>query len=149
MARPLIYGRVKGEIMNKSASVLVALLVPAFLMAGAVATSAMAQEKKMEKKGAEKASERQQKKLIDNDRVLVTETTFKPGDVSPSIERPYRITRVLQGGESLRTFPDGKTQKWTWKTGEVKEFGPDKPYASKNVGTTTIVLYTVTPKQKK
>ena len=103
----------------------------------------------MEKKAADKASARQQKKLIDNDRVLVTETTFKPGDVSPSIERPYRITRVLQGGESLRTFPDGKTQKWTWKTGEVKEFGPDKPYASKNVGTTTIVLYTVTPKQQK
>jgi len=135
--------------MSKSARVLAGLLIPAFLMAGAVATPAMAQEKKMEKKAEAKAAERQQKKLIDNDRVLVTETTFKPGDVSPSIARPYRITRVIQGGESLRTYPDGKTQKWTWKTGEVLEAGPDKPYASKNVGKTTIVLYTVTPKQKK
>jgi len=135
--------------MSKVAGALAGLLVPAFLMAGAVATPAMAQDKKMEKKAEAKAPERQQKKLIDNERVLVTETTFKPGDVSPSIERPYRITRVIQGGESLRTFPDGKTQKWTWKTGDVFEVGPDKPYSSKNVGKTTIILYTVTPKQKK
>jgi quercetin dioxygenase-like cupin family protein len=125
--------------MSKTAGIL------ALVMAAALATAAMAQEKKAEAK----AGERQQKKLLDNDRVLVTETTFKPGDVTPSVERPYRITRVIQGGESLRTFPDGKTQKWTWKTGDVLEVGPDKPYASKNVGKTTIILYTVTPKQKK
>src|SRR5438067_10973212 len=131
MARPLIYGRVQGETMSKSAAVVVGLLVPAFLMAGAVATSAMAQEKKMEKKAADKASARQQIKLIDNDRVLVTETTFKPGDVSPSIERPHRITRVLQGCEPLLTSPDQKNQKSTRKTGEVKELRPIKPSASK------------------
>jgi hypothetical protein len=126
--------------MSKSATVLAGALLCALAAGPAVA---------QEKKAAAKASERQQKVLIDNSKVRVTETTFKPGEVSPSIERPYRITRVIQGGESLRTYPDGKTQKWVWKTGAVSEAGPDKPYASKNVGKTNIVLFTVTPKQAK
>ena len=110
----------------------------------AFAYPAVAQDKK-----AAKGKERAQKVLIDNDKVRVTETTFKPGEESPSIERPYRITRVLQGGTLELTYPDGKKDKRVYKTGEVREVGPDKAYTAKNVSSNDIVLYSVAPKQAK
>ena len=127
--------------MSKSAGVLAGLLIPAIFAAGAVAVPAMAQEKK--------AAQRTQKLFIDNDKVRVTETTFKPGEVSPSIERPYRITRVLKGGTTARTYADGTTRKVEFKTGDVFAAGPDKPYSSKNTGKSDIVLYSVNLKKAK
>src|SRR6267142_161016 len=126
--------------MNKSATVLAGALLCALAAGPAVP---------QEKKAAAKAPERQQKVLIDNSKVRVTETTFKPGEVSPSIERPYRITRVIQGGESVRTYADGKTVEREFKTGEVFAAGPDKPYSAKNIGKTDIVLYSVNLKKAK
>jgi len=123
--------------MSKSAAVLAALLIPAIF----VAVPAVAQEKK--------AAQRTQKVFIDNDKVRVTETTFKPGEVSPSIERPYRITRVLKGGKTVRTYADGKTVEREFKTGEVFAAGPDKPYSAKSISKTDIVLYSVNLKQAK
>jgi mannose-6-phosphate isomerase-like protein (cupin superfamily) len=101
----------------------------------------MAQEKK--------AAQRTQKVFIDNDKVRVTDTTFKPGEVSPSIERPYRITRVLKGGTTARTYADGTTRTVEFKTGDVFAAGPDKPYSSKNTGKSDIVLYSVNLKKAK
>src|SRR5438876_2934 len=121
--------------MSKSAGVLAGLLIPAIFAAGAVAAPAMAQEKK--------AAQRTQKVFIDNDKVRVTETTFKPGEVSPSIERPYRITRVIKGGKTVRTYADGKTEGVQWKTGEVKALGRDRQYKPKNVGKTDFLVYVV------
>jgi mannose-6-phosphate isomerase-like protein (cupin superfamily) len=111
-------------------------------MAGAVALPAMAQEKG-------KAGQRTQKVFIDNDKVRVTETTFKPGEVSPSIERPYRITRVLKGGTTVRTYADGTTRTVEFKTGDVFAAGPDKPYSSKSTSKSDIVLYSVNLKKAK
>jgi len=127
--------------MSKSAGVLAGLLIPAIFAAGAVAAPAMAQEKK--------AAQRTQKVFIDNDKVRVTETTFKPGEVSPSIERPYRITRVIKGGKTVRTYADGKTVEREFKTGEVFAAGPDKPYSAKSISKTDIVLYSVNLKKAK
>jgi quercetin dioxygenase-like cupin family protein len=127
--------------MSKSAGVLAGLLIPAIFVAGAVAVPATAQEKK--------AAQRTQKVFIDNDKVRVTETTFKPGEVSPSIERPYRITRVIKGGKTVRTYPDGKTVEREFKTGEVFAAGPDKPYSAKSISKTDIVLYSVNLKKAK
>ena len=127
--------------MSKSAGVLAALLIAAIFAAGAVAVPAMAQEKK--------AAQRTQKVFIDNDKVRVTETTFKPGEVSPSIERPYRITRVIKGGKTVRTYADGKTVEREFKTGEVFAAGPDKPYSAKSISKTDIVLYSVNLKKAK
>ena len=127
--------------MSKSAGVLAGLLIPAIFAAGAVAAPAMAQEKK--------AAQRTQKVFIDNDKVRVTETTFKPGEVSPSIERPYRITRVIKGGKTVRTYADGKTVEREFKTGEVFAAGPDKPYSAKSISKTDIVLYSVNLKKVK
>ena len=127
--------------MSKSAGVLAGLLILAIIAAGAVAAPAMAQEKK--------AAQRTQKVFIDNDKVRVTETTFKPGEVSPSIERPYRITRVIKGGKTVRTYADGKTVEREFKTGEVFAAGPDKPYSAKSISKTDIVLYSVNLKKAK
>ena len=127
--------------MSKSAAVLAGLLIPGIFAAGTVAVPAMAQEKK--------AAQRTQKVFIDNDKVRVTETTFKPGEVSPSIERPYRITRVIKGGKTVRTYADGKTVEREFKTGEVFAAGPDKPYSAKSISKTDIVLYSVNLKKAK
>ena len=127
--------------MSKSAGALAGLLIPAVFVAGAIALPAAAQEKK--------AAQRTQKAFIDNDKVRVTETTFKPGEVSPSIERPYRITRVLKGGTTVRTYADGTTRTVEFKTGDVFAAGPDKPYSSKNTGKSDIVLYSVNLKKVK
>ncbi len=128
--------------MSKSAGGLAGLLIPAIFVAGAVALPAMAQDKG-------KAAQRTQKVFIDNDKVRVTETTFKPGEVSPSIERPYRITRVIKGGKTVRTYADGKTVEREFKTGEVFAAGPDKPYSAKSISKTDIVLYSVNLKKVK
>src|SRR5712692_788917 len=136
--------------MSKLAGVLAGLLVPAFFVAGVIATPAMAQEKKAEKKMEKAAAGKAvQKILLDNDKVRVYEVTFKPGAEGANVERPYRVVRALKGGTIERIYPDGKKQKVEWKAGEVKQLGPDAPYVPKNVGKTTIVLYGVEIKQPK
>jgi hypothetical protein len=106
---------------------------------------ALAQDKKAEKKGPIRA----QKILLDNDRVRVTESVFKPGDENPMEARGYRIGRVLKGNTTVeRRHANGKVEKVEWKEGQVYEAGPDNASA-KNVGKGEVVLYTVTLKQAK
>src|SRR4051794_7009593 len=98
--------------MRKSSGAWVRLLVPAIFLAGAVAQPAMAQEKKAEKKQAERA----QKVLVDNDRIRVTESIWKPGETNQMMERGYRVTRVLRGSTTVeRTHADGKKEKREYK----------------------------------
>lgn len=126
---------------------LVRLLVPALLFVGMAAQPALAQDKA-------KAAKAEKGKVIvkvlhEDDRVRVTEVTFRPGDVGPNIERPLRVVRALKGGTLERTYPDGKTEKREWKAGQVRVSGPDKPFTPKNIGKSTIVLYSVQIKQAK
>ena len=124
--------------MNKSTGVLVGMLVPAFVLAWAIAQPAMAQEKK-----AEKAPVRAQKILVNNDRVRVSESVFKPGEVNPMAKRGYRVTRVLKGNTTVvRTHADGKTEKIEWKEGGVY-VSPADNASTKNVGKSEVVIYTV------
>jgi hypothetical protein len=117
--------------MNKSARVWAGLLIPAFFVAGAIASPAMAQGKAT------------LKEILKNDQVRVYEVVFKPGDEAPNVERPYRVVRALKGGTLERNYPDGKKQKVEWKAGEVKAIGPDKAYRPKNIGKTDVQLYVV------
>jgi hypothetical protein len=127
--------------MSKSSAVLARLLIPAFFLAGAIAQPAVAQEKK-----ADKAPVRAQKILVDNDRVRVVESVWKPGEVNPMVPRGYRITRVLKGSTTiLRTHADGKTETIEWKEGGVY-VSPADNASSKNVGKSEVVSYTVTLK---
>ena len=127
--------------MNKLAGVLAGLLVPAFFVAGVIATPAMAQEKaakKMEKAAAGKVTLKERMK---NDKVRVYEATFKPGDEAPSVERPRRVVIYIKGGTLQRIYPDGKKENTPRKDGEVQFFEPTPAYAVKNVGKTTVHLY--------
>jgi hypothetical protein len=119
------------------------------LCAAMVAFPAFAQDKKMEKKADAKASMRAQKVLVDNDKVRVTESTFKPGEENAMEARGYRIGRVLKGSTTIeRRHKDGKVEKVEWKEGGVYQAGPDVA-STKNVGKGEVVLYTVTLKQVK
>jgi hypothetical protein len=128
--------------MEKSVRSLTSLVAAVFMLAGVTANPAMAQEKG---KAAEKGKA-VLKVLAENDKVRVYEVHFKPGDETTSIVRPFRVVRALKGGTLMRTYADGKTDKYVYKTGEVRLTGPDPAFKGKNVGKTEIVLYVVQPK---
>ena len=130
--------------MSKFAGVLAGLLLPAFFVAGIIATPAMAQEKKAEKKMEKAAMGKVAvKEISKSDKLRVYEATFKPGDEAPSVERPLRVVRALKGGTLDRIYPDGKHELLPWKANEVRVLEPTKPYAVKNIGKTTVHLYIV------
>jgi hypothetical protein len=139
--------------MKRLIRLFVSLLIPAFMLAGVVASPAVAQDKMKDAKAAPAAKAEKgkvvQKVLIDNDKVRVLEVTYKPGDESASVARPYRIARFLKGGTLQRTYADGKVEKYERKTGEVREAGPDAPYKIKNIGKTEVVIYVVGVKEPK
>ena len=89
--------------------------------------------------------ERDRKVFVDNEKVLVTEVRYKPGASSGMTERGNRVVRALTDGTLEKTFPNGKKETVTWKTGEVK-FNPKETYSQKNVGKTELVLFSVTIK---
>ena len=107
-------------------------------VAVAVAQPAMAQDKK----AAEKAPIRAQKVLIDNDRVRVSESVFKPGEVNPLIKRGYRVTRVLKGNTTVERTTDGKKEVIEYKEGAVF-VAPAGMTSTKNIGKGEVTIYTV------
>jgi hypothetical protein len=123
--------------MKKLVSFVVGIVIPAFIMAGGVANSAVAQGK------AAKASV-QPKVLLENAKVRVFEVSYKPGDANTGIATSRtRIVRVLKGATTEYTFADGKKEKHVRKTGEVfmSEAGP--AYTNKNIGKTMYQIYVV------
>jgi hypothetical protein len=85
------------------------------------------------------------KVILDNDKVRVTEVTYKPGAGSAMRERGARVTRAMTDGKMERVYPDGKKETVMWKAGESKYF-PKETFANKNAGTKDMVLYVVTMK---
>ena len=123
--------------MRRFATVLAGLLVPAFLLAGAVVNSAMAQQK------AAKAAATQ-KVLVENDKMRVYEVTYKPGAENTSVpSSSSRVVRALKGGTIQRIYADGKKENVTYKAGQVRLNEPGPGYTAKNIGKTAIVLYVV------
>ena len=84
------------------------------------------------------------KVLLENDKVRVAETTFKPGDVSQS-DRKARANYVVKGGTIERTSKDGKKTVYERKTGTSVWLAPDSDVV-KNVGKADYVVVTFTPK---
>ena len=141
-------------VMKQLIRLFVSFLVPAFMLAGVAASPAMAQDKAKDAKAAPAAKAEKGKPVIkvlhEDDRVRVTETTTKPGDMGASTVRGKRVVRYLQGGTQERNYPDGKKEKVERKTGEVFVAGPDtQAYAIKNIGKTTMMTYTVNIKEAK
>jgi len=104
-------------------------------------TVAVAQDKA---KPAEK-DQRDRKVQVDNERVLVTENIYKPGASSGMAARGDRVVRALSDGQLEKTYPDGRKETVTWKTGQVRYTGKET-YSQKNTGKTDVHLYTVTIK---
>ena len=132
--------------MKMPAGVLAALLVPAFLLAGAIAQPAVAQDKKadkkMEKSAAGKAAVKQ---ITSDDKASAYEVTYKPGD-ERSISPGHRVVRALQGGTLERTHADGKKEKVEYKTGQVRINKPTQGYTTRNIGKAEVQLYVVEQK---
>jgi hypothetical protein len=85
---------------------------------------------------------------VDNDKVRVTERTYKPGDTNEEAPTSfYRVNRTLKGGTLERTYADGKKEKLELKDGQVRFIEPGKGAASKytvkNIGTTEVVSFVV------
>ncbi len=89
------------------------------------------------------------KVLVDNNKVLVFERSYKPGDVNDTQEQQssYRINRTISGGTLERTYADGKKEKIELKTGTVRYLepakGPSGKYTTKNIGNTEVISYVV------
>ncbi len=82
--------------------------------------------------------------LLENNVVRVYEARIPAGAEGANIPPPpYRIARALQGATIQRTYADGKTETTVWKTGDVKELGPDRQFKPKNIGKTNFHLYVV------
>lgn len=81
--------------------------------------------------------------VAENDKLQVFEIRQKPGETITPNTSAQRVIRALKGGQLLRTYADGKTEKTEWKTGEVQIQEPGPQYSVKNIGKTEIVLYVV------
>jgi hypothetical protein len=127
----------------------VSLVVPAFMLAGVVASPAMAQDKAKAAPAAKGMAKLTV--LAENDKARVFEVQYKPGDENKAVpSSSFRVVRALKGGTLMRTYADGKTQNVEWKTGEVRFVEADKvAYTTKNVGKSDIHLYVVVLKQPK
>src|SRR4030081_1684238 len=76
-------------VMKKSARLFMGLLVSAIMLAGVVASPAMAQDKAKEAKAAPAAKAEKgtplRKVLVDNAKVMAYEVTYRPGDENTAI----------------------------------------------------------------
>ena len=123
--------------MKKLIGFVVGLVVPAFIMARGVATSAMAQEKAAKGMVTTKV-------LLENAKVRVQEVTWKPGDVNTTVATSaYCIIARNEGGTTQWTHADGKKETKVRKTGEVYMLEPSPAYTVTNVGKTEFQLYVV------
>ena len=125
------------------------VLITAFMLAGVTVNPAMAQDKGKDAKAPPAAKAEKGKAitkvLVDNDKVRVTETRYRPGDVAADDRSSYRVNRTLQGGTIQRIYPDGKTETLELKTGTVRYNEPSTGgnFTVKNIGKTDIVNYVV------
>jgi hypothetical protein len=124
--------------MKKLISFVVSIVLPASIMVGGMANSAVAQDKAAKNSATRKV-------LLDNDKVQVFENTQRPGEVNASPPTTkFRVVRVLKGSTIERTHADGKKETFVRKTGEVFWNQPSPAtYSNKNVGKTDYQTYVV------
>jgi len=118
-----------------------------FGMVGMVSAQDKGKDAKAAPAAKAQAAKSTRKVLAENDKMIVFEITQKPGEVNTPSTATTRAVRALQGGTTLRTFADGKTETKEWKTGEVEIQVPGPAYTTKNVGKTDFVVYVVALKE--
>lgn len=116
-----------------------AKLLSAVAVASCIAASPLYAQDKDKGKAKERAPV--SKVLLENDKVRIVETTFKPGDVSRADRRP-RANYIVKSGTLERTSKDGKKTVVERKAGTGIWLEADSD-AVKNIGKTTFVVVTV------
>jgi quercetin dioxygenase-like cupin family protein len=112
---------------------------------GLAALPVHAQDKsKAEPKADAKEIKVETKVLLENEKVIVTQATFKPGAVSRA-DRKARLNYVVAGGKLQRTNKEGKTTTYERKTGTAVWLEADSDVV-KNIGNTTFVVVGVVHK---
>ena len=102
-----------------------------------VTNSSMAQDKAA--KGAPT-----QKVILENAKVKVYETTYKPGQENTGIvASSYRVVRAMTAGTTQWTFADGKKETKVRKAGDVWAAEPGPAYTNTNIGKTDFTIYVV------
>ena len=84
------------------------------------------------------------KVLLENDKVRVTQSTFKPGAVSRT-DRKARVNYFVTDGKLQRTNKEGKTTTYERKAGTSLWLEADSDVV-KNIGKTTFVVIGVVHK---
>ncbi len=93
------------------------------------------------------AAEATTKVLAENDKMQIIDVVEKPGDTGAMALRLGNAIYMITGGTFERTFADGTKQVTPRKAGEAAIVKETRPYAVKNVGTTTIHLIEFLPKK--
>jgi len=109
----------------------------ALVLSGLFAQQALAQDKKAAPKATMKV-------LQDNAKVRAYEVSFAPGAENKSVPASStRVVRAIAGGTLERTYADGKKEKVTYKTGQVRINEASPAFTTKNIGKSEIKLYIV------
>ncbi len=122
------------------------MAVVAILMFAFTSKAVMAQEKaKAEKEKTAPAQEGKNewpkpgpnaKVLLENEKVRVTENTYKPGEKNAMQKRGPSVVYVLEGGPTKIYYPDGKTEKGERKKGGATYTPAGDTKSTENVGKT-------------
>jgi beta-alanine degradation protein BauB len=122
------------------------MAVVAILMFAFTSKAVMAQEKaKAEKEKTAPAQEGKNewpkpgpnaKVLLENEKVRVTENTYKPGEKNAMQKRGPSVVYVLEGGPTKIYYPDGKTEKGERKKGVATYTPAGDTKSTENVGKT-------------
>jgi quercetin dioxygenase-like cupin family protein len=127
----------KGDIAMNAIRMFSAVIIAA----GLAAVPLYAQDKA---KAAPKEIAVETKVLLENDKVRVTQSTFKPGAVSRT-DRKARVNYFVTDGKLQRTNKDGKTTPYERKAGTAMWLEADSDVV-KNIGNTTFVVVGVVHK---
>ncbi len=86
------------------------------------------------------AAEATTKVIAENVKLQVIDVLQKPGDTGPMESRLGLVVHWVTGGKVERTYADGTKEVMTRKNGETALITEKRPYAVKNIGTTTTHL---------
>src|SRR5713226_860664 len=76
------------------------------------------------------------KVLLENEKVRVLETRYKPGEKNAMQKRGARVVYVLKGGPTKIYYADGKTEKSERKPGTATYYPGGDTKSTENVGKT-------------
>jgi quercetin dioxygenase-like cupin family protein len=108
----------------------------ALAMAAVLSSPAFAEEKTYP--GPQEAAPNVYKQIFDNEKVRVSEITFKPGEKAAMHTHPYaHVVYIIEPGQLTLSYPDGTTKVLDGKAGQVMWMSAET-HEAVNTGTTEI-----------